>query len=124
MVGYPKQFAVNADQVDDFQKEYPEREFYWAFMFYTFSQKVKTVSIRDDLESFVTEREVWCMPWDWVKQFLISRQKKSGPFRYVPKHQLPNPNTMTIFNENKGNIYVPKDSNLETYLINRSLMQS
>ena len=123
MRGYPKQFAVNADQVDSFpaQEEYEGREFYWAFMFYSFSKKVKEIDEKEDLEALVTEREVWCMPWDWIRKFPISRPKKTGPFHYVARHQLPDPSTMTTFEETKGKIYTPQDSDLETYLINRKL---
>ncbi|MSR86116.1 hypothetical protein EXS74_01840 [Candidatus Woesearchaeota archaeon] len=117
--GYPKLFAVNADQVNDFPQETQEMEFYWAFMFYTFAKEVKDVKKGEDLETLVTEREVWCIPWDWIRQFPVHNPKHSGPFRYVPKHRLPPPNEMTIFEEEKGRIYVPKNSNLETHLINR-----
>ena len=122
MVRYPQQFAVNADQVNDFPKEYPGRDFYWAFMSYSFSKKVKEVSDTEDLEALVTQREVWCMPWNWIRKFPISKPKKSGPFRYVPKKTLPNPNKMTIFEEEKGRIYVQKNSTLESHLINRALI--
>ncbi|MSR86118.1 hypothetical protein EXS74_01850 [Candidatus Woesearchaeota archaeon] len=54
----------------------------------------------------------------------------SGPYRYVSATKLPDLSTMTafredsprLFGEKKGVIYVPKDSNLETYLINRTLI--
>lgn len=121
MKGYPRNFAVNADQVNDFPKEDPTMEFYWAFMFYSFSKKVKDTKKAEDLEALVTEREVWCIPWNWIRQFPISKPQRSGPFRYVPGHRLPKGNKITTFLEEKGKIYVPKNSSLETHLMNRAI---
>lgn len=122
--GYPKLFAVNADQVHDFPKETPKMEFYWAFMFYTFAKEVKEVKLGENLEALVTDREVWCMPWKWIRRFPVHNPQPSGPFRYVPRHKLPNPKRMTRFEEDKGRIYIPKDSRLETHLVDRVLILS
>ena len=121
MRGYSFNFAINADQVNDFVKKQPEKEFYWAFMFYTFSKRVKDTKITEDLEALVTEREVWCIRWNWIRQFPISRPQRSGPFRYVPAYKFPKPERMTTFYEEKGRVYAPKDSNLEAHLINRAM---
>ncbi|MDP3728070.1 MAG: hypothetical protein Q8R18_01310 [bacterium] len=121
--GYPKNFAVNADQVHNFPKAYGEKDYYWAFMFYTFSKSVSEVRERDKLEPLVTKREVWCLPWDWIQQFPIFSPKYSGPFHYVPKHKF-NGINFTAFSTNKGNIHVQSDTSLEQRLINRVLMYS
>ncbi len=118
---YSINFAVNADQVNDFPQTYGERQYYWAFMKYTLSKPVCEVVERDDLEQLVTSREVWCLPWTWVQSFPISYPKRSGPFRYVPIKQLPKKETMTIFEQGKGKIYAPRDTDLEALLINRAL---
>ena len=120
--GYPKNFAVNADQVHDFPKAYGEKDYYWAFMFYTFSKFVYEVKERDKLETLVTGREVWCLPWDWIQQFPVS-YPSSGSFRYVPKHKFKGID-FTTFSTNKGNIHVQTDTSLEARLINRVLMYS
>lgn len=120
--GYSINFAVNANQVNDFPQTYGQKEYYWAFMAYTFSKSVSETRERDKLEPLVTGREVWCLPWDWIQKFPISSPKFSGPFRYVPIKQLPKPETMTSFEEEKGKIYVPRDSSLEMHLINRRFM--
>ncbi len=121
--GYPKNFAVNADQENDFPKAYGEKEYYWAFMFYTFSKEVAKVKKKDKLEELVMGREVWCLPWDWIQQFPIFYPKASGPFRYVPKHKFEGIE-FTSFSTTKGSIHVQTDTSLEARLINRVLMYS
>src|SRR3989344_6887544 len=103
---YSINFAVNADQVDDFVERYPGREFYWAFMTYTFAKTVKETKIKENLEKLVLKREVWSLPWEWIFQFPISNPQHSGPFRYVPIKAFSNIDAITTFKAEKGTIHV------------------
>ncbi len=119
--GYPKNFAVDTNQVHDFPEAYGEKEYYWAFMFYTFAKPVPEVRKKDKLETLVIEREVWCLPWDWIQQFPIHSPKASGPFHYVPKHKF-NGIDFTTFSTNKGKLHVKTNTTLEGRCINRIFM--
>lgn len=87
-------------------------------MAYTYGKTVAETREKDDLEKLVTERELWCLEWDWIRQFQVSYPKRSGPFQYVSKNAFKGVH-FTTFSAEKGKIHVQADTSLEALLINR-----
>jgi hypothetical protein len=65
---FDKCWRVLGHQVDYDKKH---SEIYWSFGFYTLDREVKEIRKSDipKLESFVLNRELYLVEWDWIKQF-------------------------------------------------------
>ena len=112
---YAKHWAVNNEQVEQYPKDYPQRELFWAFTLYRLTKSVTEIKMDEDLEQLITEREIWFLPWDWIRTFPISTPK-TGPYRYAAKPKFPLQNTFTTFQEKNGTLYIPIGSTLEKKL--------
>lgn len=111
---YSKNFAVHAYQVDEYQAQLPNRNLYWAFLFYNLRKPVQEIEAADVGKNVAT-REVWFIDWDWIRQFPIS-SAKTGPYIYVHKRNFPSSDNFYKIKEKGGTLYVPKNSFLEERL--------
>ena len=80
-------FAVGARQISRFQEDNQGKELFWAFLFYDLENPPRRIR-RRDIGKHIFEREVWLLPWDWIKQFPISTPK-TGPYVYVHRKDFP-----------------------------------
>ncbi len=85
---YGFQYAVAGEQVDAFPAAHPNLELWWAFLLYDITGTPTDIEWGDDIEPFVSYREVWFMKWDWVRRFPVS-DPKTGPYRYVSGSSFP-----------------------------------
>jgi hypothetical protein len=89
LVQYSSTWACNANTIEMYKSRYVRKDMSWAFVRYDLSKSVQSLKINKDLEPFVTSREVWFMPFDWIYQFPISFPEHSGPFRYANEKGFP-----------------------------------
>jgi hypothetical protein len=111
---YTKSWAVHAHQIVGFKQASPSKDLYWAFMHYKLSKSVLQIDDNkygSGLESLVSEREVWFLPWGWIDQFPQSNVK-TGPYVYVNPKNFPGVDYFENFSEDNGLLHVPKDSSL------------
>ncbi|MBI5798029.1 hypothetical protein HZA98_03955 [Candidatus Woesearchaeota archaeon] len=55
-------FTIAADQVKDFPKRYEGREFFWTFLLYGLKEFPKEIKEEEELEPYVTKRDLWFLP--------------------------------------------------------------
>lgn len=107
-------WPIHAYQITKFPRENRGKEMFWAFLLYDLTKTVPSIRNRD-LPGAILNREVWMMPWKWVKKFPVHRPK-TGPYVYVHHKDLPDRNYFSRFQRSHGALYVPKDSSLEERL--------
>ena len=81
-------FAVDARQISKFEEENNEKELFWAFLFYDLKNPPRRIKNKD-IGSHISDREVWFLPWDWIKPFPVS-EPKTGPYVYIHRTDFPN----------------------------------
>ena len=114
---YSEHIAVHNYQVNQFPREHPDRELYWGFLFYELSKPVERIWLYErDLNKFITDREVWFLPWNWIRQFRVHRPE-TGPYRYVSKKRFPPEKKFERVDCSGGRLYLPRDSLLEQKII-------
>lgn len=114
-------YAVAAYQFPLFRRQNPTQDLYWAFILYNLVKEPRKIKKSEDLEPLVSKREAWFFDWDWIKQFPISRKRKTGRYRYPPikviREQQEGFREITI---DKNTLYVPRDTPLEKRLVTNS----
>jgi len=110
---YPS-WTIHAYQIKQFPKQNKGKELFWGFLLYGLTKTVPRVRHRD-FPQVITDREIWLMPWEWVKKFPV-HHPKTGPYVYVKQKQLPDKGYFARFQRKHGEIFVPKDSSLEDRL--------
>ena len=111
---YTHKFTVHAYQVEQFKKENPGKELYWAFLLYDLDRDVRKVG--KNIERTVTRRDVVFLPWDFVKQFPIATPK-TGPYIYVPERDFPSKKEFKRLRRSGGILFLPNGSLLEARLV-------
>ena len=78
------------------QLEYGRRSriAYWGLATYELSKPVRDIEVVDasDLEEFVTERELWLVPWTWINKFKVYHETGEGydnHLRFAKRSALP-----------------------------------
>jgi hypothetical protein len=110
---YPH-FAVHEYEINKFEEENHDKKLFWGFLVYNLATEPKKIG-KKNIDNIVSERNIWFMDWDYVRQF-PSYHPKTGPYVYVTKNKFPPDETFQRFERKGGNLYVPKGSLLEKEL--------
>lgn len=109
---YNHSFAVDARQRKRFAEENPSCDLFWAFLIYDLSHSPKSIGQRFIIERFITKRDVWILPWDWIDQFPIATPR-TGPYYYV--HRKDFPREMFMYTRGNARIHL-RDRSIEERL--------
>lgn len=111
---YSPNFAVHAYQIDTYPALLPNHTLYWAFLVYDLQKPIDAIQ-PEEIPTVITNREVWFLDWNWIRQFPTSNAK-TGPYVYVHKNQFPLSDHFSTMEENGGILHIPRNSLLEEKL--------
>ena len=115
-------WVVNADQIDEYVEQNSPRPMFWAFMLYDISRTIPSIT-PSQVSSVIKRRNVWILPWDWIRKFPITRPP-TGPYVHAHQKDLPNGHYFRRYRRQafrqRGFIYVPKNCLLEDRLRSHS----
>lgn len=114
-VKYTNKFAVALYQADDFRKDNPSAELYWAFVLYDLKKEPSRID--DNADDYIFGRKVFFTDWDFVRRFPVS-DVKTGPFIYVPASTFASIGSTQII-KSHAKVSIPKDTSLERLIIER-----
>ena len=109
----------------DFQLNYENgRQAFWALQFYSLDREIGEIRIKEIplIESMVTNRTIYIVKWDWMKQFPPSETSGKTPisewkniFRY-PKYTLM-PRVMETYEIKKGLVHITEGVPIELFKV-------
>ena len=102
---YNPKFTIHNYQVNDFLRDNPGKELFWAFLYYDVRATRNGWAPRD--------RETWIVPWEFAASLPV-RITPHESYRYV--RGLRFPYAFTAFQRRGGVIHVPQSSLLEERL--------
>jgi hypothetical protein len=108
-------FPFPSRQIDEYCRQNPGLELFWAFAIYSLSREPCQIE-RAQLGDYIGEKNVWFLPWDWVRQF-ATHEAKTATFTYVRKKDFPPDDAFAKFEVERGILRVPRGSSLEKKLL-------
>lgn len=103
----PRNFAVKNAQVRLYPRENPDSTLYWAFMLYSSKKRPQKITSKDKLEELLHEREVWFLPWEWMRKYPVCRGEGED-YRYPPLRDFPKNGYFRIQDVDGGVFHIPK----------------
>lgn len=82
-------FVCSASQVAEWEQIHGKENLLWMFMLYDLDCKVSSIRSRNAIESRVSNREFWIMPWDFIYKFKIHAYTSWGPHYHLTTKDFP-----------------------------------
>jgi len=103
----PRNFAVDNRQVRQYPRQNPGHILYWAFMIYSSQKRPEELKPEDRLQGLLQDREVWFLPWEWIRRFQI-HSCKTADYRYPSLRSFPKNNYFRTQQVESGTFHMPK----------------
>ena len=103
-------WTVHSEPIDIYPRQNPSLRLYWALMLYGLSKPPSKIAenISDrSLEQLVTERTLWLVEWDWMREREVW-YPKTGPYCYPKRHELPNGTYFDPYTFDHLQVFIPR----------------
>ncbi|MBS3162796.1 hypothetical protein J4467_02625 [Candidatus Woesearchaeota archaeon] len=107
---YQTAISVADYQVREFPRDSFDRTLLWAFLYYKFSHPLEKLGDRKNYTHYVTERNIYFQPWNFIDQFPTSKGKLET-WRYVRRRTVLEQEYEPI-EVKGGTLHIPRDCSL------------
>ncbi len=103
-------FTIHAYQRRQFREQNVGARLFWAFLLYGLNKPAEKIR-GSDIAPYVSQRDCWILPWQWVGQFPVW-YPKTGPYIYVSKKDFPTNGYFKEMDVEGGRLYVPRNESV------------
>ena len=106
-------WTLAAHQYDNFPRDNPTLELYWAFILYDLTKPIAELPFPDPhLSRRVRQREIWMQPWSFADAIPVANPK-TGPYKYARPSRVIEANNYRTKKVRGGTLHLPKKTTLE-----------